>query len=214
MNEVKEIKTRPAPVATPQALAFAGKNLWLSSRDDGLFCRLEPENWKVEEEVTPPGIVWAATTLGDGLRVTIGEGHEDDRFIYRYGGNEGFVKLFPCPDLTGSYLSSDGSSLYLSQWYRHCILRLNAEGRVPQTLEMGEEICGHTFVEGHLYLLCGTEQAGEKWKIAEFDFKSGEVRDLALVPFACRSLAFDGERFWSNHRAADECVSFSLPVRP
>jgi len=34
--------------------------------------------------------------------------------------------------------------------------------------------------------------------------ESPEVKDIAVVPFACRSLTFDGERFWANHRAADE----------
>jgi hypothetical protein len=38
-----------------------------------------------------------------------------------------------------------------------------------------------------------------------------EIKDLAKVPFACRSLTFDGELLWSNHRAANEIVAFSLP---
>jgi hypothetical protein len=37
------------------------------------------------------------------------------------------------------------------------------------------------------------------------------VQDLARVPFACRSLTFDGVEFWTNHRAANEIVSFALP---
>jgi len=36
------------------------------------------------------------------------------------------------------------------------------------------------------------------------------VEDLAAVPFAARSLTFDGEYFWSNHRVANETISFSL----
>ena len=39
-----------------------------------------------------------------------------------------------------------------------------------------------------------------------------EVIDLAVVPFACRSLAFDGANFWTNHRAANEIISFALPA--
>ena len=37
-----------------------------------------------------------------------------------------------------------------------------------------------------------------------------EVVDVAKVPFAARSLTFDGENFWSNHRAANETVCFSI----
>jgi len=36
--------------------------------------------------------------------------------------------------------------------------------------------------------------------------------DIAKVAFASRSLTFDGENFWSNHRAANEIVSFRLPT--
>lgn len=53
----------------------------------------------------------------------------------------------------------------------------------------------------------------EEWRLARVGLRNGEteVEDLAAVPFASRSLAFDGEKFWSNHRAANETVSFTLP---
>jgi hypothetical protein len=38
-----------------------------------------------------------------------------------------------------------------------------------------------------------------------------KIEDIARVPFACRSLTFDSENFWTNHRAANEIVSFTLP---
>ena len=41
--------------------------------------------------------------------------------------------------------------------------------------------------------------------------KTPRAEDIAVVPFACRSLAFDGELFWSNYRAKDKIVSFVLP---
>jgi hypothetical protein len=37
------------------------------------------------------------------------------------------------------------------------------------------------------------------------------VEDIAVVPFASRSLTFDGELFWSNHRAKDTMIAFALP---
>ena len=43
--------------------------------------------------------------------------------------------------------------------------------------------------------------------------ESRKVEDLARVPFACRSLTFDGANFWTNHRAGNEIVSFALPDR-
>ena len=37
------------------------------------------------------------------------------------------------------------------------------------------------------------------------------AEDIGVVPFASRSLTFDGELFWSNHRAKDTIISFALP---
>ena len=61
-------------------------------------------------------------------------------------------------------------------------------------------------------MLRGTEQNGESWTIARLDPREEkpEVKDIAVVPFACRSLTFDGANFWSNHRAANEIVSIRV----
>jgi hypothetical protein len=213
MIQIMELTRRPAPAPTPQALACDGEYLWISSRDLGTFYKTEAATLKVVEETDPPGVVWAAVFTSDGLRLTIGEGPEDDRFIYRYTLAEGFVKRFACPDFTGSYVSFDGSALWLSQWYKGQIHQFDGAGKISRSLEIGAEICGHAFADGQLYVLRGTEQDGESWTIARLDpaDETPVVSDLAAVPFACRSLAFDGEQFWTNHRAAGEVVSFSLP---
>jgi hypothetical protein len=122
--------------------------------------------------------------------------------------------LFACPDFTGSYLSYDGANLYLSQWYEQRILKYDEKGNVICKIDIGAEISGHTFVDGSIYVLRGKEKPNEDWRIARLDPReeTPHVKDIAVVPFACRSLTFDGERFWSNHRAANEIVSFRLPT--
>jgi hypothetical protein len=62
-------------------------------------------------------------------------------------------------------------------------------------------------------VLRGTEKNGESWTIAWLDPRqeTPEVKDIAVVPFACRSLTFDGEHFWTNYRADNTIVSFFLP---
>src|ERR1700739_3271009 len=119
-----------SPTVTPQALAWDGKQLWLSSRDLGFLYKIDIERSKIVDELDPPGIVWAAVATNGAMHVTIGKGLNDDRYIYRYNGNGRFEKLFACPDLTGSYLSYDGDSLYLSQWYQQRILKLDKDGNV------------------------------------------------------------------------------------
>jgi hypothetical protein len=187
----------------------------MGSRDSRRIYEIEVKTWTLIHQREAPGIPWAAVSTGDDLWFTIGEGTEDDRYLHRFVPGSGFVETdrIPCPDLTGSYLSYDGRNLHLSQWYKYRILKLDSKGSVLRVIEIGTEICGHVFVDGLLYVLRGTEQGNEDWRIARLDPReeAPEIDDLARVPFQCRSLAFDGEHFWTNHRAADETVAFTLP---
>jgi hypothetical protein len=205
----------PSPAVTPQALAWDGQKLWMGSRDLRRIYAIDPNEWKVLEEKEPPGIPWAAVATNGALRFTIGEGPDDDRYIRRFIPESGFSEQdkIACPEFTGSYLSYDGESLYLSQWYKHRILKLDGSGNIIRAIDVGAEVSGHAFVDGMIYVLRGTEQNGESWTIARLDPReeNPEVRDIAIVPFACRSLTFDGERFWSNYRAKDTIISFVLP---
>ncbi len=212
---VTERKRLSSPSPTPQALAWHGNALWMGSRDLRRVYEIDPKTWKVSHEMEAPGIPWAAVSTGEALCFTLGEGKEDDRYIRSFVPKNGFSadNGIACPEFTGSYLSYDGEHLYLSQWYKHRILKLDAGGNILRVIDVGAEICGHAFVDGMLYVLRGTEQAGEAWRIARLDpaQETPPIEDLASVPFQCRSLFFDGESFWSNHRAADEIVSFALP---
>jgi hypothetical protein len=204
-----------SPAVTPQALAWDGNKLWMGSRDLRRIYVIDPKKWRVLEEKEPPGIPWAAVATNGTLRFTIGEGPNDDRYIRRFAPEIGFSEQdeIACPEFTGSYLSYDGENLYLSQWYKHRILKLDASGNIIRVIDVGAEVSGHAFVDGMIYVLRGTEQNGENWTIARLDPREEkpEVRDIAVVPFACRSLTFDGEYFWSNFRAKDTIVSFVLP---
>jgi len=211
-----ERRRYPSPAPAPQALAWQGDKLWMGSRDLRRIYVIDPKKWEVLQEKEPPGIPWAAVATNGTLRFTIGEGPNDDRYIRRFAPDVGFSEAdkIACPEFTGSYLSYDGENIYLSQWYKHRILRLDASGNIVRAIDIGAEISGHAFVNGMIYVLCGTEQNGESWTIARLDPReeNPKVTDIANVPFACRSLTFDGTNFWSNHRAANEIVSFALPL--
>jgi len=204
-----------SPTVTPQALAWHRDALWMGSRDLNRVYGIHPATWQVFEEREAPGKPWAAVSTGDVLRFTLGEGADDDRYMWTYSPGKGFSEesRFAYPELTGSYLSYDGKNIYMSQWYKGRILQLGPNGEILRTLEVGPEISGHVFVDGSIYVLRGTEKDGEKWTIARFDPKEDQpiVQELATVPFACRSLTFDGKHFWSNFREKNETISFSLP---
>jgi hypothetical protein len=232
VNERERLKS---PAVTPQALAWDGRQFWLSSRDLGTLYKIDSESRRVSSEVDPPGVVWAAVATNGAVHVTVGKGTNDDRYVYRYDSKDGFTKLFACPDFAGSYLSYDGQNLFLSQWYEQRILKMDKDGNIVRKINVGAEICGHVFVNNALFVLRGTEnvprpkyasgpptqerfkmgarQGEEQWWISRLDLQeeNPEVKGLAKVPFPARSLTFDGKNFWSNHRAANEIVSFSLP---
>jgi hypothetical protein len=212
MRDINIIDRRKALTPTPQALVWDGDYLWLSSRDLGTLYKVDRARWSIVEEIDPPGVVWAGVATNDGMGFTIGKGLNDDRYVYRYTREGVFEKLFACPEFTGSYLGFDGEHLYLSQWYKGLILKLDAKGKGSAELSVGEEICGHTIVDGMLYVLRGTEQNGESWKLARLSLANGSSgpEDIARVPFAARSLAFDGNQFWSNHRAGNETIVFTV----
>lgn len=218
MKDITNVERHPSPLVTPQALACDGGELWLSSRDLGTLHRVNAETLQTVDEIDPPGIVWAGVNTNDGWRFTIGKGLNDDRYIYRYAADEGWTKLFACPELAGSYLSFNGDCLYLSRWYKGQIHQMDDAGNVRRDIDIGAEICGQTYVDDMLYVLRGRENAdipgaAEEWRIARLDPRevTPQIEDLATIPFAARSLAFDGRKFWSNHRAANEIISFSLP---
>ena len=212
-----EHRRLPSPGVTPQALAWDGKRdvLWMGSRDLRRVYAIDPAEWKVTEDIEAPGIPWAAVSTNGSIRFTIGEGTNDDRYIRLFVPVTGFsdTERIACPEFTGSYLSYDGGNIYLSQWYKHRILKLDTKGNILRSIDAGAEISGHTFVDGMIYVLRGTEENGESWTIAQLDLSEErpEIKDLATVPFACRSLTFDGKHFWSNHRVANEIVAFSPP---
>ena len=213
--QVIEKHRLPSPATTPQALAWdrGNKMLWMGSRDLRRIYTIDPKNGTALKQQEAPGIPWAAVAVNGELRFTIGEGGDDDRYIYRYTPEAGFSKMFACPEFTGSYLSFDRKNLYLSQWYKKRLLKFDDKGNVIREIYVGAEICGHTFANGSLYVLRGQEQPNEDWRIARVNLQeeTPAAEDIAVIPFACRSLTFDGANFWTNYRAKDMIISFTLP---
>ena len=157
---------------------------------------MDAKAWTVSEEMEAPGIPWAAVSTGESLKFTLGEGPDDDRYLRRYVVGRGFSEneRMPCPEFTGSYVGYDGTNLYLSQWYKHRILKLDSDGNILREIPIGAEICGHVFVDGSIFVLRGTEQGNEDWRIARLNSREATpaIEDMARVPFQCRSLTFDG----------------------
>jgi hypothetical protein len=172
---------------------------------------LDPRQWTVIEEDQAPGKPWGMTVVGDELRVIVGEGDEDDRIIRRFVPGHGFKKhdALPCPDDTGSQLSYDGSWLYVSQWYNKRILGLDDFGKIVREIDVPRGICGQCYVDGTFFVLTTDDEESKDYYVGKVTQNGkGSYEDLARVPFAARALAYDGSRFWTNHREANQVVAF------
>jgi hypothetical protein len=215
VETVTELLRLPSPAPKPQALAFDGERLWMGSVATSRLYSIDPHTWVARDEVVVPGKPWGMTAVGDEFRVVTGEGEDDHRFVRRFIPGHGFKNdgSFPCPDDTGSQLSYDGDWLYLSQWYNRKILALDERGAVVREIAVPHGICGQTVVGGRFYLVTtDDEESGVYW-LTRVDARGATplCEDLALIPFHARALAFDGERFWTNHREADQTVAFARP---
>lgn len=215
MHEIRETSRRKSPFPKPQSVAFSAANLWIGSVATSTIYRLDPSTLAIVEEAVAPGKPWGMTAMRGELRVICGETDDDNRFVRRFVPGKGFTHDadFRCPDDTGSQLSFDGSRLYVSQWYNRRLIGLGAKGESEEVIEVPHQICGQAFVDGAWYLLTTEDEKTNDYWVTRLQRKNGKtaVADVAHVSFAARALAHDGTQFWTNHREADQIVTFALP---
>ncbi len=214
MDNVEEVLRLPSPAPKPQSLAFDGTCLWMGSRATRRIYALDPKTWTVREEADAPGTPWGITVVGDELRVLCGETDDDTRIVRRFIPGHGFKAndALPAPGDTGSQLSYDGDRLYVSQFYNRKIISLDERGAIGTTVALEHDVCGQVVVRGCFYLVTTDDEESDDYWLTRVDARNGEpqMRDLARIPFAARALAYDGERFWTNHREADQIVAFKF----
>ncbi|HVA32717.1 MAG TPA: hypothetical protein VNG31_01130 [Candidatus Baltobacteraceae bacterium] len=213
MQDVNESQRMPSPAPRPQAIAFDGEKLWMGSIETSRLYAINPRQWTVVEEDKTPGKPWGIAVVGDELRVICGVGEEDHRVIRRFVPGHGFKSqdVIDCPEGTGSQLSYDGVRLYVSQWYNKRIVGLDERGNVVRTLDVPRGICGQCYVDGAFYALTTDAEETQDYFLMRAAANGGvpKFEDVARVPFAARGLAYDGSRFWTNHREQNEIVAFT-----
>jgi hypothetical protein len=216
MKDIREVKRLESPAPKPQSLAWDGKTWWMGSRETRRIYGIDPTSWTVTWETAAPGTPWGLTVVGNGeLRVLCGETADDNRIIRRCVAGKGFDPAFglPCPDDAGSQLGWDGAKLHVSQWYPKKVHTLAADGTVERTIIVPHGICGQVIVDGIIYLVTtDAEETTEYW-LTRVEPRGGagglpKIEDVARIPFQARALAWDGARFWTNHRERNQIVAF------
>ncbi len=213
-SAINELLRLPAPAPLPFGLAIDGDTLWLVSRGTQRLYAIDRAKWTVREETPMPGKGFGITVVGDELRVIIGHGEEDDRYIHRFIPGHGFkAETMPCPDFTGANLAFDGDTLFVSQAHDRRILALDGQGNVIREIPLERVPIGMTVARGCFYLITADADFEnlEFWKL-DAHGETPVVTVLASVPFGARGLTFDGTRFWTSHRDANEIVAFEQPA--
>ncbi len=213
MKTITEVSRMLSPAPRPQSLAFDGETLWMGSIETCRIYAIDPLHWTVREETVAPGKPYGITVVGDELRVLLSEGPEDHRVIRKYVPGHGFKEgAVPCPDDTGSQLGYDGDRLYVSQWYNKRIVSIDADGHVGTVVEAPHGICGQVIAGGVFYVLGTDNEETDEYFLTRIDARNGrpKAEDIAHVNFQGRALAYDGTRFWSNHREQNEIVAFTI----
>jgi len=214
MQTVTERQRRPSPAGRPQPLAFYGKTLWMGSWDTDRLYAIDPQTWKVTDEVAAPGKPYGLATVGAEMRAVVSIGEDDDRYLYRFVPGKGFDadSKMACPDFTGSHLASDGTTLYLGQMGLRRIVTLDESGAVASEVALPTRCGGIGFGPGGFYIISADEEF-ENLKLAKLDL-TGSDKDLELVaaiPFdGARALAYDGTAWWTSDREVSEIVSFTM----
>lgn len=215
---IEELFRVPSPAKANQALAVDGDTLWMGSLETRRIYGIDWHKGAVIEENTAPGRPIGMCVMGDELRVVCSENaKEDNRFIERYVPGHGFKESdkIACPEDTGSFVAFDGDLMYLSQRFQKRILSLDDKGKVIRVVaDLPLEITGMTIHEGCFYLATTAGSDSGDYRITRVDARQGapHITDLATVPFEARSIAFDGERFWTNQRWEAQFVAFKLPT--
>ena len=213
MQSTQELIRRPSPAPRPHPIAHLHGFLWIGSWETDRIYELDPESWSVRNEIEAPGKPYGITAEGDKLLVVIGEGSEDDRYLYRLDTKNGFDldSKEPCPDLTGSYVASDGTALYLGQMTYRRILVMRGDVSVDREIALPTRCAGIGLGRQDAFHMISGDDELEHLHFGRLDISNDEARfeSIRPLPDEARSLAFDGGRWWTCLRDANEIASFS-----
>jgi hypothetical protein len=173
---------------------------------------IDPESWELRNEIEAPGRPYGLTAEGDALRVVISHGEEDDRYLYRLDPYRGFDldSKAPCPDLTGSFLAADESTLYLGQMTFRRILVMEGDVGVRREIALPTRCAGFGFGRHERFYMISGDSELEHLQFGTLDISQDVPQFEALrpLPDEARSLVYDGARWWTCLRDANEIASF------
>jgi hypothetical protein len=212
MQTTRELNRRPAPASRPFGLANFDGKLWTGSWDTEHIYAIDPQSWTVAREIEAPGRPYGIAALGDELRVVIAHGEEDDRYLYRLT-RDGFDlgSKTPCPDLTGSFMTTAGSTIYLGQMHYRRILVMSADYAIQRQVALPTRSAGFAFGPDKRFYMISADDEFENLQFGTLDVTqpAPPFESIGPMPEAARNLFYDGTQWWTCLRDENEIASFT-----
>ncbi|HTX59379.1 MAG TPA: hypothetical protein VMH02_06825 [Verrucomicrobiae bacterium] len=201
----------------PQGLAWDGTQMWVTSAANGRLYSIDSLTWSVRREFVPPSASLGITYTGLDFRLILAPAidepdlERDHRYVYSFSPGAGFAECFVCPNNSGSFLAHANGVLYLSQAWDKKLIELDERGAAVREVQLSRRPVGMTIVDGAFYLVT----VDDEWGDGRFDRlgihdSASSLQALRSLPFKPRSVAFDGEQFWTADRNNHAIVSFTL----
>jgi len=212
MQSVTEQPRQASPAGHPQPLAALGDILYVGTWDTDAIYAIDTASWTPGPAVAAPGKPYGMAPLDGAIRVVVSIGEDDDRYLYTYTPAKGFdpQSQIALPELSGSHLASDGTTLYLLQMGNRKIVALDAGGAVKAEYPLSTRLAGIGFANGTLYGIAGDEEF-ENLHFASVDLSGSAavVTPIAAIDDEARGLTFDGKAWWTSYRDVDTIGSFA-----
>ncbi len=214
---MSELTRHGSPVQAPQGLAWDGATVWITSAANGRLYAVDPQTWSIQREFVPPSEALGITYTGSDFRLILAPAidepdlERDHRYVYTFSPDAGFAERFVCPDTSGSFLAYANGTLYLSQAWDKKVIELDERGGAVREVQLERRPVGMTIHGGAFYLVTVDEEWGDgRFDRLGIDDDASSIQALRSLPFKPRSVAFDGEQFWTADRDNHAIVSFPL----
>jgi hypothetical protein len=211
MQSVTEQPRQASPAGHPQPLAALGDILYVGAWDTDSIYAIDTTTWTAGPAVAAPGKPYGMAVLDGAIRVVVATG-DDDRYLYTYTPDKGFdpQSQTALPELSGSHLASDGTTLYLLQMGNRKIVALDGGGTVKAEYPHSTRLAGVGFANGTLYGIAGDEEF-ENLHFASIDLIDSQavVTPIASIDDEARGLSYDGNTWWTSYRDENAIGSFT-----
>jgi hypothetical protein len=212
MQSTSELNRRPSPANRPFGLAKFENYLWMGSWATDRVYVVHPETLQVRNEIQAPGRPYGMAAVGDELHAVVAHGDEDDRYLYRVrDGAFDLASKTPCPDLTGSFMTTRGSTIYLGQMHYQRILEMNSDYTIHRQIALPTRCAGFAFGPGGRFYMISADAEFENLSFGTLDVTQDrpQFESTRPLPDKARYLLHDGSTWWTSLRDADELATFT-----